>query len=174
MFLQSRGFLIYSEFMPKLLWPVFFGFPCCSSQRGCGPWRDPTSLIKWRSQMERLWLWVVFYLFFGVVCAFAHERDQRVKGTFWGTAQLQSTGRMVVCSVGDFFPSTSCRDCPVTLMLTVNFSSEAKIVLPIETWLIFIVYVKLLINSLNCSYLRSLLIWHWKSHILRHHLSMLG
>jgi len=41
-------------------------------------------------------------LFVVVVCAFANESDQRVKGTFWVTAQLQSTGRMVVSSVGDF------------------------------------------------------------------------
>lgn len=123
MFFQSTGFLLYSEIVLELLWPVFLGSPAVLHSEDADHGVIPP--VR-RKDCDWGTVAVVFYLFVGVVCAFVHDRDQRVKGTFWVTAQLQSTGRMVVCSVGDFFPSTSCSDCPVALMLTVNFQVRPK------------------------------------------------
>lgn len=97
--------------MLELLWPGFWGVPC-RSQHGCGPWHDLTFRTERAS--------CCFCLFVDVVCAFINGRDQRVIGTFWVIAQLQSTGRMLVNSMGGFLFSASCSDCLVTLMLTVN------------------------------------------------------
>lgn len=97
--------------MLELLWPVFWGVPC-RSQHGCGPWHDLTFRTERAS--------CCFCLFVDVVCAFINGRDQRVIGTFWVIAQLQSTGRVLVNSMGGFLFSASCSDCLVTLMLTVN------------------------------------------------------
>lgn len=82
MFFRSIGFLLYSEVVLGLLWPVFSRFPCCSSQQGRGPWRDPTSFIDWGSQtdilMEEGGLLLLFL--FVCWCFFVHLLMRETRG----------------------------------------------------------------------------------------------
>lgn len=103
MFFRSMRFISSScwSFCGRSFWLV----PRCSSQHGCGRWRESTSRTERVKQkdigMEGA-MAVLFVCLLVLLVLLLMREIRGLKAVFWVTSQLQSTGRMVVLLGGRF------------------------------------------------------------------------